>query len=203
VGVATTDPDADPWALLDRLNGWCESYPGECNLYENPHEFPDQASTGESNGFLSDAKERLDALGFDYGFDVGRHRYLSRSEADINLMIGGSFAVDHVGPEAHAAVLQRVHARPQEYLDVFERRLLERLSTPDALADLLPEVFLFELEPDAPDEVRVLASVLLDACERAIADSSPAADADTEEGRRLYRLRGRAAGLRRLATGVP
>jgi hypothetical protein len=201
-------PDAGPttavrttpemWALLDRLNGWCESYPGECNLYERPEAFPDQVSSGETNGFLSDAKQRLDALGADYLFNISFMRYEARSESDIGLMIGGNFAVDHLGPDVYAAILQRAHSDPQEYLDVFTQRFLARVTAPEALPDLMPEAFLAELQADAPGRVRELAATILAACEKTIADSPPGADEDSEEGRRLARLRGRANQLRPL-----
>ena len=118
----TADGEASPvrrttpemWALLDRLNGWCTSYPGECNLHERPAEYPDQVASGETNGFLSDAKQRLDALGADYLFNISFLRYQARSEYDIGLMIGGNFAVDHLGPELHGKILQRAHADPTE-----------------------------------------------------------------------------------------
>jgi hypothetical protein len=194
--VRRTTPEM--WALLDRLNGWCASYPGECNLYERPEAFPDQVSSGESNGFLSDAKQRLDALGADYLFNISFLRYEARSENDIGLMIGGNFAPDHLGPDVYAAILQRVHTDPEEYLDVFTGRFLARVTTPEALADLMPEAILGELQADAPKRVRELAVGILEACEKAIVESPPAAE-DSEEGRRLVHLRSRANQLRRLA----
>jgi hypothetical protein len=65
----------EPSALLERLNGWCASYPDECLLFEYPREFPDRVSSGESNGFLGDAKERLAALGVAVAFDREARRY--------------------------------------------------------------------------------------------------------------------------------
>jgi hypothetical protein len=77
VPQAADEPALDPeaQALVERLNGWCASYPDECVLFEFPDSSPDRASTGETNGFLGDAKQRLEALGVTCVFDRSTARY--------------------------------------------------------------------------------------------------------------------------------
>ncbi|MBI5498647.1 MAG: hypothetical protein HY907_00265 [Deltaproteobacteria bacterium] len=199
--AAGSCPDDESWALVDRLDGWCASFPGECNLHEFPEDYPDQAATGETNGFLGDGLQRLALLGCDVVYQRGFMRYALREEDDLWQMVGGSFAVDHLGPDVVAGILARVHAAPERYLDVFARRFLDRLSTADALADLYPAAFLREVRDAAPARVEELASTLLAACETAIAATPEPADEDSEAGRRLVRLRSQAATLRVLAAG--
>ena len=69
----TLGPEAQ--ALVERLNGWCASYPDECVLFEFPGSSPERASSGETNGFLGDAKQRLEALGVTCVFDRLTARY--------------------------------------------------------------------------------------------------------------------------------
>lgn len=43
-------------------------------------------------------------------------------QADLDLVTGGRFNVDHIGPQAYAAVVARVRAHPDAYLAAAEER---------------------------------------------------------------------------------
>ena len=51
---------------LKRLNGWHRE---ECDVAERPSQYPGRVSSGETNGFISSAKEALARLGVSVGWD--------------------------------------------------------------------------------------------------------------------------------------
>jgi hypothetical protein len=113
-------------------------------------------------------------------------------EADVQLMIGGHFAVDHIGPTAHAAILSRAKARPKPYLAVIERVALAS-STAWLSSSYIPYAIEL-LKPDAKLEATALAKKLLPIYKRAALAPSPASDPS-----RGYRFNQRIADLERLA----
>jgi hypothetical protein len=112
-------------------------------------------------------------------------------EADVRLIIGGNFAVDHIGPTAHAAVLARAKARPREFL-----RAVERLALASSIEWLSSSHIPYAIEllkPGAKSDATALAKKLLPIYQRAVA-ASPSGD--PWRGRRLAE---RIADLQRLA----
>lgn len=55
-----------------------------------------------------------------------------QDESDVRLIIGGTFAVDHIGPKAFNDVKQRALAQPIGYLSIIEKLALA--GTPDWLS---------------------------------------------------------------------
>jgi hypothetical protein len=45
-------------------------------------------------------------------------------ENDINIIVGGNFTPDAMGPDVHGAILARVRTRPRDYLTKFEEMFL-------------------------------------------------------------------------------
>lgn len=58
--------------ILDKLNAW---HSEETDVFERPHVYKNQISSGETNGFLSVHKDALDALGVQVQWDVNRMKY--------------------------------------------------------------------------------------------------------------------------------
>lgn len=49
---------------------------------------------------------------------------MSDIQKDIELVVGGSFSPDHIGPEAHQQLQNRIHAAPKRYLQTFVKMFL-------------------------------------------------------------------------------
>jgi hypothetical protein len=88
-------------------------------------------------------------------------------EADVRVLISGHFAVDHIGPTEHAAILKRMAARPRGYLAALERIALA--ATIDGLSSLHIPAAIGRLAPHARPEATALAKKLLPVYKRALA----------------------------------
>ena len=65
-------------ALLDRLNGWDRD---ECDVIERPQAHPGFVAAGESNGFVSDCKDRLHKAGVEVAWNPELKRYFVTNSA--------------------------------------------------------------------------------------------------------------------------
>lgn len=81
-------------------------------------------------------------------------------DQDIELIVGGSFDPDHIGPTAYQQIVQRVRAAPDQYLQAFERRFLRQGVDPLDLADLYLPAFLELLADRAPQQIQALGARL-------------------------------------------
>ena len=98
-------------------------------------------------------------------------------ESDVRTIIGGYFAVDHIGPKAFADVEQRALASPILYLGIIER--LAVAGTPDFLsATFIPHAIAW-IGVKHPAEVKSLAARLLPVYRKA--------RATPRRGNQLYR----------------
>jgi hypothetical protein len=79
-------------------------------------------------------------------------------ERDLDVMMGGNFAADHLGPTAYDAIVARAHASATSYLDVYERRYLGETIVAPPAQPLAP---LALLRKDAPSRTTDFASRLL------------------------------------------
>jgi hypothetical protein len=80
-------------------------------------------------------------------------------------MIGGHFAVDHIGPTAYTGIRQRAMARPKDYLAIVERLALA--SNAQQLSSSYVPFVIDLLEPSAKTEATALAKKLLPVYQRA------------------------------------
>ncbi len=85
---------------------------------------------------------------------------LSQVDSDLNTIVSGFFAVDHLGPDAYEAVRQRVRNNPDAYLDAFEAKFLGSKFDAMAHSDLQLAAFLRLLVDERPERVRLLAGQL-------------------------------------------
>lgn len=82
-------------------------------------------------------------------------------ENDVLTMTGGHFTAAALGPEGFAAIRERARARPDAYLDAFERMFLGARFDAELHAAIDPTVLLDQLRDVAPERVRALAASLL------------------------------------------
>ncbi len=95
--------------------------------------------------------------------------------SDVQIIIGGNFAVDHIGPKAYTEIKNRALARPKVYLDIIDRFALA--STPASLSSTYIPHAIGWIGANAKPEAKVLASRLLPLYRRARATATPASDA--------------------------
>ena len=82
-----------------------------------------------------------------------------QDERDVHLIIGGNFAVDHIGPKPFADVKQRALASPIVYLGIIER--LGLAGTPDWLSSMHIPYAIEWIGVKHPAAVKALAAKLL------------------------------------------
>ncbi|MCA9690234.1 MAG: hypothetical protein KC636_11540 [Myxococcales bacterium] len=116
-------------------------------------------------------------------------------DADLEIMIGGAFSPDHIGPAAHQAIRERAREHADHYLDRLLALHLERVRSEPAYADLFVASTLRVLHEGAPDHAMIAARSLLVAFEALAA--LPSLD-----DRQRTRLRPQLDALRVLAGGV-
>jgi hypothetical protein len=97
----------------------------------------------------------------------------TQADADVRLVIGGMFEVDHLGPFVYNAVVARVRAEPACHVAT----LLHIASAFDAarLSHTYPSALLERVAGLAPEDVRQAARTLSAMHQRALA--APPADA--------------------------
>jgi hypothetical protein len=125
------------------------------------------ADTAASTGSPSDSGNALDA---------------SRIASDVSLIVGGNFAVDHIGPEAYDAVVKRFESAPSAYVaeSVAQAKGFSRAR----LSGSYVEALLTRAKPLAPGAVRSAATELLPIY-RSAESASVKAPSDPSEPSRL------------------
>lgn len=146
-------------ALIDRLNAWCASHGTACDVSERPDAHPDEAPHGEVNGMIHARRRQLDALGVEMVWSISSRRFVTRSEDDVRLVIGGSFSPDHLGPDRYEAIRARARARAVLYLAVLDR--VVGTMDPAQLSSSHAPALLTLIEDVAPRETRLAARRLL------------------------------------------
>jgi hypothetical protein len=180
-----TEP-AEAAPILANMNAWCAEVGGDCDVAENPAAHPHQVAAGETNGWIASHREQLRAYGVDVVWD-GR-AFESVVDHDLQLIIGGSFGIDHLGPEVYGAVATRAKARAALYLG----ELVAHVSRDDARwlsATFVPSAVALVHDVD-PASARVAAQQLLP---RFVAALHASGDGQAD------RLRARVAELEELA----
>jgi hypothetical protein len=123
-------------------------------------------------------------------------------EIDLQIIIGGNFSVDHLGPEWYRAVVARVQAQPDRYLDALERRILPRVDE-EGLASLYLGNLLRLVHDERAERVRWIAADLrertVDALLRVARKNPRGRAAQEEHERELFRLQARFAEYSELA----
>lgn len=79
---------------------------------------------------------------------------------DLWTIVGGSFTQDSLSPVRYHEMVQRVKARPTEYLEVFRSLFVETKFDETLHSDLFPEVFLALVSEVQPETTRQVADVL-------------------------------------------
>jgi hypothetical protein len=80
--------------------------------------------------------------------------------SDLDLVVGGRFNIDEIGPQAYDEILGRLRANPEAYLSAVESRYLG--ANFDALTQSRLHVpKLFELLKDSSPSVRQIADAML------------------------------------------
>jgi len=97
-----------------------------------------------------------------------------QAAADVQLMVGGNFTPDALGP-AHEQTLARVRAAADRYLKVFEQLYLARPMDVNQHSNLYLGTFLRALADVAPDKVATLARRLVQQTDTALAARGGAA----------------------------
>jgi hypothetical protein len=82
-----------------------------------------------------------------------------QDETDVRTIIGGHFAVDHIGPKAYGDIKQRALASPTVYLAIIERLALA--GNPDWLSATSVPYAIEWIGVKQPAEVKALAARLL------------------------------------------
>lgn len=82
-------------------------------------------------------------------------------KSDLDLVIGGAFNVDEIGPQRHAEVTERLRAHPDVYLDAFEEHFLGAEFDPVLHSRLHAPRLLRILRGTDPDRVRRTADAIL------------------------------------------
>ena len=139
---------------------------------------------------------------------------------EVRLIVSGNFTPDALGPDRYRAILAKVAAAPQEYLQAFRAQMREVAAGGRLSTSHLPS-FLTILATIEPDAAKAAARELLDEYEKAgrdigVPDPSagpPTADSaqrmqrmermerkapETERDKQIDRLQDRAATLRRI-----
>lgn len=98
-------------------------------------------------------------------------------ERDLGLLVGGNFSPDALG-DLHERVLQRLRARPEAYLDAFERIFLAPRADLRGQSGLYLAGFLKRLSDADPPRVQSLARRLLDQYNTALAVADHAREQD-------------------------
>jgi hypothetical protein len=186
-------------ALVDRANEWCRDLGDECAVYASPEQHPGRVAHGETGGLISDIEGRLAELGHALAWNGSEFRL--QAEIDTDLLVGGNFGPDHIGPDAHEALLARVEASPGALLDVFEVRVR---GVPDdvALAVLLlggwhPTNLLERCRQHDPHRVASIASALVIEYDALLGDPSVWSRVNDPDGARV-RMRQRRDALQAL-----
>lgn len=105
---------------------------------------------------------------------------------DLQLIVGGNFAPDHIGPEAHAEVVARYEADPDIYLEAIFSTFVRGETDLVRHADLFIASFLGRLQPLAPERVADLAGRLRRSYDSILAGPS---DIDARRRKRLSEQR--------------
>ncbi len=177
---------AEGLAVLERMNEWCAAQDDECDVAERPEAHPSRAASGETSGWIHSHREQLAEHGITAVWDPGRNRFVSQVEHDLWLIIGGHFSPDHLGPDVHAAIVERARARAPLYLGVLMDRVLR--TDPAWLSSMhVPNVPSLVAEV-APDEARAVSERLL-AVYRGARGSEPPADDPHQAARIDDRIR--------------
>lgn len=113
-------------------------------------------------------------------------------KSDVGLIIGGNFAVDHIGPTAHDEIQKRALASPKVYLGILERIALG--STPESLSSTYIPYAIGWIGANAKPEAKTLATRLVPVYRKARATPQPKASPYRNE-----RLDERIANLVRLS----
>jgi hypothetical protein len=117
-------------------------------------------------------------------------------EQDVRTIIGGHFAVDHIGPTEYNAIKQRALARPTVYLGIIER--IASTAVPQSLSSLYIPHAIEWIGVNHKAEVKALAAKLLPIYRKARATKDPKADSYRDQ-----RLDQRITELDRLAESRP
>jgi hypothetical protein len=80
-------------------------------------------------------------------------------EPDVRTMVGGMFAIDHIGPDAFNAISSRFEANPTTYLDEAVR--LAKASTREQLSSSYITYLVDRVSKQEPKAARVAAEDLL------------------------------------------
>ncbi|HEX2028736.1 MAG TPA: hypothetical protein VHF25_12150 [Nitriliruptorales bacterium] len=114
--------------------------------------------------------------------DLGAPPPPEQIDDDVAMIVGGHFTPDSIGPDAYAAVTDRVRAHPAAYLEAFERRFLGADFDPLAQSELYPAVLLEIVEGADPEAARATADRLLRHLDGALVlfDRAPDAQALTQ-----------------------
>jgi len=108
-------------------------------------------------------------------------------EADVRLMVGGMFAVDHIGPEKYEQVNRRFEARPRAY--VSEAVRLARTLEHRRLASVFIPSLLERAARHEPEATRAAAQAMLPLYRRAIQEATASPSDEYERKRLEERLR--------------
>lgn len=152
-----TEPE-EAQAILDDMNAWCAAQGDECQVAMSPEVDRARVASGETNGWIAAHREQLRAHGVEVVWD--RRRFVSQIEADLIAMIGGMFAVDHIGPEAYDAILSRARARAPLYLGTLAHRIVPRLDA-EQLSSMYAPHPIELLSETAPEEALTAARAIL------------------------------------------
>lgn len=178
-------------AALERLNEWCASYPDECDVAERPEAHPQRVPSGETGGWLRSQRAALSDVGLEVVWDPRARRFAPLLERDVRTVASGTFSVDHVGPEAHAAIVGRLRAQAGLALGLLVRHA-EALD-PAGLSNLHPSAVLALSRASEPALTRVAAARLAALYREAI----DVAVSPPDDPHRVDRLRARLRGLTR------
>lgn len=182
-------------AVLARMNEWCTAQADECDVAERPDAHPGRAASGETNGWIHSHREQAAEHGITAVWDVGGRRFVPQVEHDLGLIIGGHFSPDHLGPDVHAAIIERARARAPLYLGVLMERVL--VDDPGWLSSMHVQNVPRLVAEVARAEARAVSERLLVTYRQAAAASDPP-PADDEY--RLTRLQDRIRTLEALAS---
>jgi hypothetical protein len=86
---------------------------------------------------------------------------LATAEKDIELIVGGNFTPDSIGPDKYAEVLARLRANPSRYLGDFEARFMGSNFDAELQSNMFSSAFLNLIADIAPEQVRWTAERLL------------------------------------------
>jgi hypothetical protein len=189
--AATSEPAEGPsdaedprvFALIAELDAFCRTA-GDCLAAEYPDMNPDEKASGETRAFIEDRRAKARSAGEDVVFSHSFRRFSTRVEHDVRTIIGGHFAVDHLGPEVHRGVMDRLRARPRVYLGVLRRVLRGSQDVSYLSSTYAPNLIQLAGEVD-PAAARNAAADLVPLFERMLASAGPPPSSDPDRAVRL------------------